>query len=93
MKNLTIILLSLTISSCVRTNLYKKVNYGNYNLKAIPSSHNITINKDSTFEYELVVASSRSVCKGQWEIISKNMILINGRDIATPEGFYKLKNL
>ena len=74
-------------------NLYKKINYGRYNAHSEFYTGNIYIKKDSTFEYTQRVPNCSNTCTGNWEIISRNLMLINGTDITPFEGadslFYK----
>ena len=57
---------------------------GVYNIHQIGLfSANLTLNKDSSFVYEKVEAEVQSICKGYWHLVSKDKILLNGKDIRT----------
>ena len=86
MRTYIIVAILVLACSCAGTNLYKKVNYGNYNINSEFFTGNMSIKKDSTFEYTRRVPHNSNTCRGKWEIISDNMIVINGQDIANYEG-------
>jgi hypothetical protein len=86
MRKLIIIAIAVLTCSCAGTNLYKKVNYGRYNANTEFYTGDVNIKRDSTFEYTRRVPHNSNTCKGNWEIISNNKMLINGIDITPFEG-------
>ncbi len=86
MKNIVIALLILLIGSCSVTNLYKQINYGEYIFHSLGYAGVIIIYKDGTFEFTKRTPGRKATCKGKWKIISKNMIVIDGKDVANYYG-------
>jgi hypothetical protein len=96
-----VIVLPLLLIGCsiLKTNIQKSSPVGEYNYHQMGLySTNLKINPDSSFTYEKIEAELRSVCKGTWEIISENELLLNCMDTrvfinAIDSGFFPPFNL
>jgi len=78
-KIIFILFSSMLFCSCASFNT-KIIPIGEYYYKGTALSVKLQINSDSTFIYERITALHKSVCKGNWKIISKNKILLNCND-------------
>jgi len=62
MRKFIVIIIAVLTYSCAGTNLYNKVNYGRYNANSEFYTGNISIKKDSTFEYARRVPHNSNTC-------------------------------